>query len=119
MPQIEKKFSVPTAALDVSVEYKGEPLNNCVIQLFNTEGTYYSGKIELGDTGRKSIIVTQTMLNITLRVLRSPKAPQDDSSKYPSVSIDQPVGPIMDSGRFTIVVAEPMPPPPGANPGNK
>jgi hypothetical protein len=112
MPQTEKKFSVPTATLDVSVEYKGEPLNNCVVQLFNTEGTYYSGKIELGDAGRKSILVTQTMLNVILRVLRSPKPPQDDSSKYPSVSIDQPLGSIMDNGRISIVVAEPAPQPP-------
>ncbi len=114
MSQTEKKFSVPTATLDVSVEYRGEFLNNCVVQLFNSEGTYYSGKIELGDTGRKTIIVTQTMLNLILRVLRSPKAPQDDSSKYPSVSIDQPIGPVMDSGRVSIVIAEPTPALPGS-----
>jgi hypothetical protein len=116
MSQTEKKFSVPTATLDISVEYKGEPLNNCVIQLFNAEGTYYSGKIELGDSGRKAILVSQTMLNVILRVLRSPKAPQDDSSKYPSVSIDQPLGSIMDSGRVTVVVAEPAFQPQGLDP---
>src|SRR5687767_11150748 len=56
MPQ-EKKIAVPSATLDVSVQYRDEFLNNCVIQLFNAEGTYYSGRIDLGDAGRKSIIV--------------------------------------------------------------
>lgn len=107
MAQPEKKISVPSATLDVSVQYKDEFLNNCVIQLFNAEGTYYSGRIELGETGRKSIIVTQTMLNITLRVTRAPKAPQDDSSKFPILSGDYPLGPVMDNARVSIVVAEP------------
>ena len=119
MSHTEKTFSIPTAVLDISVEYKGEPLNNCVIQLFNTEGTYYSGRIELGDTGRKSIIVTQTMLNIVLRVTRAPKAPQDDSSKYPAVSVDQPLGSVMNSARVSIVIAEPAPQPPALDPKTK
>lgn len=109
MPQAEKKISVPSATLDISVQYKDEFLNNCVVQLFNAEGTYYSGRIELGDTGRKSIIVTQTMLNLTVRVTRSPKAPQDDSSKYPTLSGDYPIGPIMENLRVSIAVAEPPP----------
>lgn len=108
MPQPEKKISVPSATLEVSVQYKDEFLNNCVIQLFNAEGTYYSGRIELGDTGRKSIIVSQTMLNLTLRLTRSPKAPQDDSSKFPTLSGDYPLGPIMENARVPIVVAEPL-----------
>ena len=107
MPQPEKKIPVPSATLDVSVMYKEDFLNNCVVQLFNAEGTYYSGRIELGDTGRKSIIVTQTMLNLTLRVTRAPKAPQDDSSKYPVLSGDYPLGPVMENSRVTIVVGEP------------
>jgi len=108
MPQPEKKISVPSATLDVSVQYKDELLNNCVVQLFNAEGTYYSGRIDLGDTGKKSIIVTQTMLNLTLRVTRAPKAPQDDSSKYPILSGDYPLGPVMENARVSIVVAEPQ-----------
>jgi hypothetical protein len=107
MSQPEKKISVPSASLDISVLFKDELLNNCVVQLFNAEGTYYSGRIELGDTGRKAIIVTQTMLNLTLRVTRTPKAPQDDPSKYPTVSGDYPIGSIMENARLTIVVAEP------------
>jgi hypothetical protein len=107
MSQSEKKISVPSATLDVSVQYKDEFLNNCVVQLFNAEGTYYSGRIELGDSGRKSILVSQTMLNISVRVTRAPKAPQDDSSKYPTISGDYPIGPIMDNARVSIVIAEP------------
>ena len=107
MSQTEKKFSVPTATLDVSVEYKGEALNNCVVQIFNTEGTYYSGRIDLGDSGRKSIIVTQTMLNLIMRVTRAPKPPQDDSSKYPVLSGDYPLGPVMENSKVAIVVGEP------------
>ncbi len=107
MAHPEKKISVPSATLDVSVQYKEDFLNNCVIQLFNAEGTYYSGRIELGDTGRKSIIVTQTMLNITLRVTRAPKVPQDDSSKFPILSGDYPLGPVMENARVSIVVSEP------------
>lgn len=106
MPQ-EKKISVPSASLDISVQFKDEFLNNCVVQLFNPEGTYYSGRIELGDSGRKTILVTQTALNITLRVTRSPKAPQDDSSKYPALSGDYPIGTILENARVSIVVAEP------------
>lgn len=108
MSSSEKKIAVPSATLDVSVQFRDEFLNNCVIQLFNAEGTYYSGRIELGDGGRKTILVTQTMLNITVRVTRSPKAPQDDPSKYPTISGDYPIGPIMDSGRVSIVVSEPQ-----------
>jgi len=107
MPQPEKKIPVPSATLDVSVQYKDEFLNNCVVQLFNAEGTYYSGRIDLGDTGKKSIIVTQTMLNLTLRVTRAPKAPQDDSSKYPVLSGDYPLGPVMENTKVAIVVGEP------------
>ena len=109
MPQAEKKISIPSATVDLSVQYKDEFLNNCVVQLFNAEGTYYSGRIELGDTGRKAIIVTQTMLNLTVRVTRSPKAPQDDSSKYPTLSGDYPIGPIMENARLSLVVSEPPP----------
>lgn len=107
MPQPEKKIPVPSATLEVSVQFKDEFLNNCVIQLFNAEGTYYSGRIELGDTGKKSIILTQTMLNLTLRLTRAPKAPQDDSSKYPVLSGDYPLGPVMENTRVSIAVAEP------------
>lgn len=107
MSQSEKKISVPSATLDISVQYKDEFLNNCVVQLFNAEGTYYSGRIELGDSGRKSILVTQTMLNLTLRVTRAPKPPQDDPSKYPTVSGDYSIGSVMENARVSIVVAEP------------
>ena len=107
MPQPEKKITVPSATLDVSVQYKNELLNNCVVQLFNAEGTYYSGRIELGDTGKKAIIVTQTMLNLTLRLTRAPKAPQDDSSKYPVLSGDYPLGPVMENTKVALVVGEP------------
>jgi hypothetical protein len=31
MPHPEKKMSIPTATLDISVEYKGQPLNNTTI----------------------------------------------------------------------------------------
>lgn len=107
MPQAEKKISVPSATLEISVQYQNEFLNNCVVQLFNAEGTYYSGRIELGDTGRKTIIVTQTALNITLRVTRAPKAPQDDTGKFPALSGDYPIGSILENTRVSIVVAEP------------
>ena len=109
MPQPEKKIPVPSATLEVSVQYKDEFLNNCVVQLFNAEGTYYSGRIELGDTGKKSIIVTQTMLNLTLRVTARAEGPAGRPElKYPvKLSGDYPLGPVMENTKVAIVVGEP------------
>jgi len=105
MPHPEKKMSIPTATLDISVEYKGQPLNNTTIQLFADGFNTYP--IELGDNGRTCLILSQTNLDLTMRLLRSPKAPQDDTCKYPILGGDFPFGPITGSTRVLIIVAEP------------
>ena len=107
MSKLDQTIPVPTSTLDVSVQYKGEFLNNCSVEFFAANGSIDTGFVSLGDNGRKSIIISQTKENLTLRLARTPKAPQDDPSKYPVLGGDYPFGPVTANARVLIVVAEP------------
>ena len=103
----EKQIPVPTATLDVSVQYKGEFLNNCTVD-FHADG-FTTGAVPLGDNGRKSIILSQTTKDLKLQLVRIPKVPQDDISKYPALGGDFPFGPVTGNACVLIIVAEPNP----------
>ena len=98
---------MPTALLDVSVQYKGESLNNTTGELFAADGSLDTGVTPLGDEGRKTLVISQTGIPLTLRLIRQPKAPQHDPSKYPILGGDFPFGPVTGSARVLIMVAEP------------
>ena len=103
----DKNIPVPTASLDVSVQYKSEFLNNCSVGFFTASGSIDTGMIPLGDSGRKSIILSQTNSTLTLRLSRKPQPPQDDPSKYPVLAGDYPFGPVTGNVRVIIVATEP------------
>ena len=100
----ENKIPVPTATLDVSVQYKGEYLNNTTIYLIWPGSD--TGGIQLGDNGRRSIVVSKTESDLTMRLVRKPKAPQDDPSKYPVLGGEYHFGPITADSRVMILVAD-------------
>jgi hypothetical protein len=103
----DKKIPVATANLDVSVQYKDMPLNNCTVELFTKDGMMDTGVIELGDTARKSIIVNQTKTEVLIRLKRRPKAPQNDTSQFPALGGDYVLGSIEGNTRVILLVAEP------------
>ena len=105
MPYPEKPIPVPSATLDMSIQYKGEFLNNCRIVLFGPG--FDTGEIPLGENGRKCFIVSQSTSDLVLRINRTSQGRQDDASQYPVVGGEFPFGPVTANARVLILVAEP------------
>ena len=109
VPEPEKKIPVPIVTLDVSIQYKDVYLNNTIIDLYDGTGVFDSGEISLdhGDViGQKKIIVSKTDYDLWLRVERTPKVPQDDTSYFPVLGHIYHFGEITSDTRVMIVVAE-------------
>ena len=100
-----KEIPVPTAILDVSITYKGVPLNGVSVEFFG--GTFDTGIVPLDDGGNTSILVSVTNNDLTLRLRRSPTIPPDDPSQSPTLGCDLPFGPVTGNTQVKIVVVEP------------
>ena len=108
MAQLEKTIPIPSATLDVSVQYQNVFLNNCLVEFYSQDGALDTGPVPLGDFGRKPIVIAQHPTNdVMLRIKRTPLVPQDDPTRFPVLGGDYHFGSITASARVLIVVADP------------